>query len=128
MGRRRRLPSEWAPRGQRGARLNRRCALYRPEQGNCTRILASHPASLYNSRSPNHDSRTGPEPQSALFCSRFFVERRRDFGAPIGSQSEISVTQAAILVLEDGTVFEGESVGAPGLSVGEVVFNTALTG
>jgi carbamoyl-phosphate synthase small subunit len=45
-----------------------------------------------------------------------------------GSQSEIPVTQAAILVLEDGTVFEGESVGAPGLSVGEVVFNTAMTG
>jgi len=38
------------------------------------------------------------------------------------------VTQAAILVLEDGTLFEGESVGAPGLSVGEVVFNTAMTG
>ena len=33
-----------------------------------------------------------------------------------------------MLVLEDGTVFEGESVGAPGLSVGEVVFNTAMTG
>jgi len=38
------------------------------------------------------------------------------------------VTQPAILVLEDGTVFEGESVGASGLSVGEVVFNTAMTG
>ncbi|MDQ7285031.1 glutamine-hydrolyzing carbamoyl-phosphate synthase small subunit [Stenotrophomonas sp. Sm5341] len=38
------------------------------------------------------------------------------------------MTQAAILVLEDGTVFEGESVGAPGLFVGEVVFNTAMTG
>ena len=38
------------------------------------------------------------------------------------------MTQAAILVFEDGTVFEGESVGAPGLSVGEVVFNTAMTG
>ncbi|HVJ39003.1 MAG TPA: glutamine-hydrolyzing carbamoyl-phosphate synthase small subunit [Stenotrophomonas sp.] len=38
------------------------------------------------------------------------------------------MTQPAILVLEDGTVFEGESVGAPGLSVGEVVFNTAMTG
>jgi carbamoyl-phosphate synthase small subunit len=34
----------------------------------------------------------------------------------------------AILALEDGTVFEGISVGAPGLSVGEAVFNTALTG
>jgi carbamoyl-phosphate synthase small subunit len=38
------------------------------------------------------------------------------------------VTQTAILALEDGTVFEGISVGAPGLSVGEVVFNTAITG
>ncbi|MET0289301.1 MAG: glutamine-hydrolyzing carbamoyl-phosphate synthase small subunit [Pseudoxanthomonas sp.] len=38
------------------------------------------------------------------------------------------MTQAAILVLEDGTVFEGESIGAAGLSVGEVVFNTAMTG
>ena len=38
------------------------------------------------------------------------------------------VTQPAILVLEDGTLFEGDSVGAPGLAVGEVVFNTAMTG
>jgi carbamoyl-phosphate synthase small subunit len=38
------------------------------------------------------------------------------------------VTQPAILALEDGTVFEGDSVGAPGLAVGEVVFNTAMTG
>ena len=38
------------------------------------------------------------------------------------------MTQPAILVLEDGTVFEGRSVGAPGLSVGEVVFNTSMTG
>jgi len=38
------------------------------------------------------------------------------------------VTEPAILALEDGTVFQGISVGAPGLSVGEVVFNTAMTG
>ena len=38
------------------------------------------------------------------------------------------MTQTAILALEDGTVFEGLSVGAPGISVGEVVFNTAMTG
>jgi carbamoyl-phosphate synthase small subunit len=38
------------------------------------------------------------------------------------------VTDSAILALEDGTVFEGLSVGSPGLSVGEVVFNTAITG
>jgi carbamoyl-phosphate synthase small subunit len=34
----------------------------------------------------------------------------------------------ALLALEDGTVFHGYSVGADGLSVGEVVFNTAMTG
>lgn len=39
-----------------------------------------------------------------------------------------AIPARAVLVLEDGTVFEGESVGAAGLSVGEVVFNTAMTG
>ena len=34
----------------------------------------------------------------------------------------------AALVLADGTVFHGASFGAPGLAVGEVVFNTAMTG
>ena len=38
------------------------------------------------------------------------------------------MSEPAILALEDGTVFEGISVGAAGLSVGEVVFNTAMTG
>ena len=33
-----------------------------------------------------------------------------------------------IIALEDGTVFEGESFGAEGVSVGEVVFNTSLAG
>jgi carbamoyl-phosphate synthase small subunit len=35
---------------------------------------------------------------------------------------------SAILALEDGTVFEGGSFGAPAERSGEVVFNTALTG
>ena len=34
----------------------------------------------------------------------------------------------AALVLADGTVFHGYSFGAAGLSAGEVVFNTAMTG
>src|SRR3989440_5834330 len=33
-----------------------------------------------------------------------------------------------LLVLEDGTVFPGESVGAPGFACGEAVFATAMTG
>src|ERR1700751_2154341 len=32
------------------------------------------------------------------------------------------------LVLADGTVFWGRGIGAPGLAVGEVCFNTAITG
>jgi carbamoyl-phosphate synthase small subunit len=34
----------------------------------------------------------------------------------------------AVLALEDGTVFRGISIGAPGVTTGEVVFNTAMTG
>src|SRR4051812_335810 len=34
----------------------------------------------------------------------------------------------AVLVLADGTIFRGRSIGAAGISVGEVVFNTAMTG
>ena len=35
---------------------------------------------------------------------------------------------SAILALADGTVFHGRSIGAAGVSVGEVVFNTAMSG
>ncbi len=38
------------------------------------------------------------------------------------------MSNSAILVLEDGTVFKGVSIGAEGSSVGEVVFNTSMTG
>jgi carbamoyl-phosphate synthase small subunit len=36
--------------------------------------------------------------------------------------------EPAVLVLADGTVFRGRSIGAHGAAVGEVVFNTAMTG
>lgn len=38
------------------------------------------------------------------------------------------VKRPALLVLADGSIFRGTSIGAEGLSVGEVVFNTAMTG
>ena len=38
------------------------------------------------------------------------------------------MTIPAILALQDGTIFTGVSIGAPGLTVGEVVFNTSMTG
>ena len=40
----------------------------------------------------------------------------------------MSQRERAILVLRDGTVFRGSSIGARGMSIGEVVFNTAITG
>jgi carbamoyl-phosphate synthase small subunit len=40
----------------------------------------------------------------------------------------VSDRQPALLALADGTVFRGQSIGADGLAVGEVVFNTAMTG
>ena len=40
----------------------------------------------------------------------------------------MSTVDAAVLVLADGTVFRGRSVGARACAVGEVVFNTAITG
>lgn len=38
------------------------------------------------------------------------------------------MTKSAILVLEDGTEFHGLAIGASGSAVGEVVFNTSMTG
>jgi carbamoyl-phosphate synthase small subunit len=38
------------------------------------------------------------------------------------------LAKLALLVLEDGSVFRGVSIGVDGCSVGEVVFNTAMTG
>ena len=40
----------------------------------------------------------------------------------------MTIQDAALLVLADGTVFRGRSIGAAGAAVGEVVFNTAMTG
>ena len=38
------------------------------------------------------------------------------------------VPKPAILALQDGTIFEGKSIGINGITSGEVVFNTAMTG
>ena len=40
----------------------------------------------------------------------------------------VAALDSAVLVLADGTVFRGRSIGARGSSAGEVVFNTAMTG
>ena len=41
---------------------------------------------------------------------------------------EVRLSEAAVLALEGGTIFRGQSIGALGATVGEVVFNTAMTG
>ena len=41
---------------------------------------------------------------------------------------EVNLTHSALLVLADGSVFKGTAFGAEGISVGEVVFNTSMTG
>jgi carbamoyl-phosphate synthase small subunit len=43
------------------------------------------------------------------------------------SRSEVQ-EMPAILALEDGTLFHGRAIGASGTAIGEVVFNTAMTG
>jgi carbamoyl-phosphate synthase small subunit len=41
---------------------------------------------------------------------------------------EVSLNTSALLALEDGSLFWGRSIGSAGLSAGEVVFNTVMTG
>ncbi len=57
----------------------------------------------------------------SLFCER---ARLRLFPRVL----EVCLSSPAILALEDGSFFKGLAIGADGTSVGEVVFNTAMTG
>ena len=50
------------------------------------------------------------------------------FRAGLKLEGSTRVTVTAVLALEDGTIFSGQSIGAKGNTTGEVVFNTALTG
>jgi carbamoyl-phosphate synthase small subunit len=51
-----------------------------------------------------------------------------DIKSSTGTIASLNEFIPAILVLADGSVFHGKSIGAPTTKVGEVVFNTALTG
>ena len=48
--------------------------------------------------------------------------------ATLDRENALVTPTPAVLALEDGTVFRGISIGAPGVTTGEVVFNTAMTG
>ena len=56
-----------------------------------------------------------------LFHSAFF---HPDFAFFL----EIALINSAVLALEDGSIFRGRAIGAHGISSGEVVFNTSMTG
>ncbi len=55
-------------------------------------------------------------------------ETKRKLDSQKSLQQEVRLANKALLALEDGSVFEGVSIGAVGVTVGEVVFNTAMTG
>jgi carbamoyl-phosphate synthase small subunit len=50
------------------------------------------------------------------------------FGVPVSRIWRLDLTLKAVLALADGSVFHGQGIGAAGETVGEVVFNTAMTG
>lgn len=59
---------------------------------------------------------------SLRLLSRFFTT------CYLYCHEEEALSKPAILALEDGSIFKGISIGADGESVGEVVFNTSMTG
>ena len=72
-----------------------------------------------------------PAPSETLTVSHRIPTRSPRCGAELGAPTENSllpVLPPAILVLADGSRFIGISIGSPGQTCGEVVFNTALTG
>jgi len=72
-----------------------------------------------------------PYGKVCLACKTAALAYGRASGRPGRSDGGSSAPQTimkAILALEDGTVFEGLSIGARGRAVGEVVFSTSMTG
>jgi carbamoyl-phosphate synthase small subunit len=63
------------------------------------------------------------EQSISLFCTH-----ARALDPALNHTLEVALTVPALLALEDGSIFRGVAIGATGEAVGEVVFNTALTG
>jgi carbamoyl-phosphate synthase small subunit len=65
-----------------------------------------------------------------IWVQKFWVKTggEQQCFSPVFCCLEVILTKSALLVLEDGTVFRGTAIGAEGISVGEVVFNTSMTG
>ena len=62
------------------------------------------------------------------FASVYTPDEAKTGPPAIALGLEKPLSKPAVLVLEDGSIFRGTSIGADGSSVGEVVFNTAMSG
>jgi carbamoyl-phosphate synthase small subunit len=60
--------------------------------------------------------------------SLFRTHARAHADPALNHTLEVALTVPALLALEDGSIFRGVAIGATGEAVGEVVFNTAMTG
>src|ERR1017187_175687 len=88
-------------------------------------------------RAPRASSRAGARASSICRTCWGCADRVQSRGLPAAAANRrqspsrspiVPQFPPAILVLADGTVFRGNAIGAAGASVGEVVFNTAMTG
>jgi carbamoyl-phosphate synthase small subunit len=73
---------------------------------------------------PHHRAPYGPAASPAALA---MTDAPRDTTPSPGAEL-FAAPKSAVLVLADGTVFEGFAFGAPNAAVGEVCFNTAMTG
>jgi carbamoyl-phosphate synthase small subunit len=80
---------------------------------------------FFTRRSPRFSCQPHQDQQHAR---RESGERQTAGDSTPGVLDLLPVLPPAVLALADGTVFQGTSIGAAGRTVGEVVFNTALTG
>ena len=107
--------------GCNGARLSRRAVLRRRQRGGPSGRLVE---SALGSRPPCATAMTGGVPDGSIGS----VPAPDASRWPADRENALVTPTPAVLALEDGTVFRGISIGASGVTTGEVVFNTAMTG
>ena len=102
-----------------------------------TRIENSIRVLLYISRHPERSAAKSKDPESLpqRTATGFLDFAQNDNASNVTDEFEnlctpliLSSDVRTILALEDGRYFEGESFGATGTCVGEICFNTSMTG
>src|SRR5215469_7437911 len=74
------------------------------------------------------EKRLDPGPGRSYFSADFQGPPAMSKPMPAPAETSAGTFRRAALVLADGTVFEGQAFGADAQGVGEVCFNTAMTG